>query len=234
MKKSIYFIALFCCLALTAQAEVAKYCMSYNDFVAGNWKSVDDLTEGRTKRVCQIKDCKKQIRFKTGDKIADKVLKKEAFAVKVGDQLFVNCRNLRNNQMRLDISGYTQAVRFDNDKICVMAHKDNNAMILLSLGADIAGCFIDNTIVRTSMWAGSSALWITNEVLSGKVCYLVDGNTDEKGMIAATRMNDLFMENLLSNDTPLLERYKAVTNKHNRQSAANVLPILIEKGLVNM
>ena len=43
---------------------------------------------------------------------------------------------------------------------------------------------------------------------------------------------DDFMEQLLTNDAPLLERYKSVKAKHNRQSAANTLPILMEKGLV--
>ena len=40
------------------------------------------------------------------------------------------------------------------------------------------------------------------------------------------------MENLLSDDAPLFGKYMAVKSKHNRQSAANVLPILMEKGLV--
>ena len=47
-----------------------------------------------------------------------------------------------------------------------------------------------------------------------------------------TRINDAFMENLLSDDASLLGKYMAVKNKHGRQSAANVLPILMEKGLV--
>ena len=47
MKKSVFVLAIICFMTLTAQADVAKYCMSYSDFVAGNWKSVDELTEGR-------------------------------------------------------------------------------------------------------------------------------------------------------------------------------------------
>ena len=99
MKKNIFVLALFCFLSMMANAEVAKYCMSYEDFVADNWKSLDELTAGRTKT-----------------------------------------------------------------KI--------------------------------------------------------------------TRINDEFMAELLSDDAPLLERYHAIKAKHNRQSAANILPILMEKGLV--
>lgn len=40
------------------------------------------------------------------------------------------------------------------------------------------------------------------------------------------------MENLLSHDESLLDKYKAIHNKHNRQSSSNVLPILMEKGLI--
>ncbi|MBR2778444.1 MAG: hypothetical protein IKD75_15370 [Prevotella sp.] len=42
--------------------------MSYADYVAGNWKSVDDLTDGRTKQVCQLKSDDHCVYFKTGDK----------------------------------------------------------------------------------------------------------------------------------------------------------------------
>ena len=109
MKKNVFVLALFCCLTVMAQAQVAKYCMTYADFVAGKWNSVDELTKGR--QACQIKTDNKQVRFKTGDKAADKMLKKEAFAVMYGDQLFVNCRNLRCNEICLDVFGYTQAGR---------------------------------------------------------------------------------------------------------------------------
>ena len=42
MKKNIFVLALFCFLSMMANAEVAKYCMSYEDFVADNWKSLDE------------------------------------------------------------------------------------------------------------------------------------------------------------------------------------------------
>ena len=232
MKKTVFALVLFCCLSMMAQAEVAKYCMTYTDYVAGNWKSVDELTQGRTKQACRLKSNNNQFYFRTGDKVADKMLKKEAFAVMYGDQLFVNCRNLRVNDCPLDISGYTQAVRYDNDKVCVMAYKNNDASFLLALGLDVASIFVDNKAVRIGMQIGAGGLWVGNEYLSRAVCYLVDSDANAKGKIATTRMNDKFMENLLNDDASLLEKYMAVNNKHNRQAASNVLPILMEKGLV--
>lgn len=232
MKKNVFVLAWFCCLTLMAQAGVAKYCMSYSDFVNGNWKSVDELTHGHTSQACQIKSNNKHYYFRTGNKAADKKLKKEAFAIMYGDQLFVNCRNLRNNGSSLDVTGYTQAVRYDNDKVCVMAFKRDNASMLLGIGLDVASVFVDNRSVSIGMELGALGCYIGNDFLNRTVCYLVDNDANMNGKIPVTRMNDKYMENLLNNDAPMLEKYKAIGNKHNRQSAANVIPILMEKGLV--
>lgn len=232
MKKNVFVIIVLCCVSLIAKADVAKYCMSYADYVAGNWKSVDELTEGRTKQVCQIKSDDHCVYFKTGDKMSDQILKKEAFAVMYGNQLYVNCRNLRDNDVCLETSKYVQAVRYGDDKLCVMAYKTNGLLLLADVGCFVSSVFVQNTWVSLGLAAGSVGAGIANDKLSEFACYLIDRNANEKGKIPITRINDEFMENLLSDDAPLLERYKAVKTKHSRQSAANVLPILMEKGLV--
>ena len=232
MKKNVFVLALFCCLALMAQAEVAKFCMTYSDFVSGNWKSVDELTQGRTLQALQLKNSENHVYFKTGDKEADKVLKKNAFAVMYGDRLFVNCRNLRCNELSLDVTGYTQAVRYDNDKVCVMAYKCHDASLLLGIGLGVAGWFVDSPAAFVGLEAASCAAYISNDFLSTTVCYLVDSDANPKGKIAVTRINDQFMNDLLNTDDALLQKYNAISSKRNRQSSANVLPILMEKGLV--
>ena len=40
------------------------------------------------------------------------------------------------------------------------------------------------------------------------------------------------MDQLLADDTAMLGKYNAISGKKSRQSAANVLPILMEKGLI--
>ena len=149
-----------------------------------------------------------------------------------GDQLFVNCRNLRNNGVCLDVSGYTQAVRYDQDKVCVMAYKIDDGSFLLGLGLEIASVCVDNKAAKVGLDAAAIGTMIGNEFLSKTVCYLVDNDADVKGKIPVTRMNDQYMKNLLNDDAPLLEQYMAIHNKRSRQSSANVLPILMEKGLV--
>ena len=232
MKKNIFVLALFCFLSMMANAEVAKYCMSYEDFVADNWKSLDELTAGRTKQVCQIKSGDHGVYyFKTGDKQSDKLLKKEAFAVMYGQQLFVNCRTLGNNGA-LETSKYVQAVRYDKDKLCILAFKTDGVTAVAAFGTAAAGLFAGNTAARLGFTSSSIALGIANESLSNLKCYLVDGSVNEKSKTTVTRINDEFMAELLADNAPLLERYNAIKAKHNRQSAANILPILMEKGLV--
>lgn len=232
MKKNVFVLALFCIVSMAANAEVAKYCMSYDDFVAGNWKSVDELTAGRTKQVCQMKSGDHCVYFKTGDKQSDELLKKDAFAVMYGKQLFVNCRNLRYKDVSLESSKYVQAVRYDKDKLCIMSYRTDGLTALASVGTLVAGVFVDNTAVSLGLFGASIGCDIANSKLSDFACFLVDSNANEKGKTAVTRINDEYMEKLLVDDTPLLDRYKAVKTKHNRQSAANILPILMEKGLV--
>ena len=130
MKKNVFVSVLFCCLSLMAQAQVAKYCMTYADFVA-----------------------------------------------------------------------------------------------------DVASFFVCKP-VRLGLNAGSTALWICRDHLNSYVCYLIDSDTDSKGRTPVTRINDKFMEQLLTNDTAMLAKYNAISSKKQRQSASNVLPILMEKGLV--
>jgi hypothetical protein len=47
-----------------------------------------------------------------------------------------------------------------------------------------------------------------------------------------TRINDQFMEKLLHDDPVTFEQYYGNNKKGARQSAANILPILVKKGLI--
>jgi hypothetical protein len=48
-----------------------------------------------------------------------------------------------------------------------------------------------------------------------------------------TRLNDAFMEKLLRDDPVMHEQYYGNQKKGDRQSAANILPILVKKGLIS-
>jgi len=213
-------------------AQVAKCFMSYEDFVADKWVSSDSLIEGRVLPEPQLKYDNGEYKIKTGDKEVDKIIKKEVFAIMYGKQLYLNCRNLRNNDIPLEMSGYGQAYRYGKDQVCVAVYHINDGAFLLGLGADVASFFVD-TPMKIGLTVTSTALWLAKDKLNSFRCFLVEGKQDNKGRYETVRMNDAFMENLLADDSKMLAKYQACSNKRARQSAANVLPVLMDKGLVN-
>lgn len=62
---------------------------------------------------------------------------------------------------------------------------------------------------------------------------LIEGKEpDTCRKIVMTRINDQFMEQLLRDDPVTFEQYYGRGKKGTRQSAANILPILVKKGLI--
>lgn len=227
-----FMLAVLLMVAGTVSAQVdAKYCMTYDDFVNNRWTPIESLVGGRTKQMVQIKfDCN-QYKVKTGDKEADAVLKKQAFAVEYGGHLYVNCRNLRCNGVVIDVLGYAQAYRFENNKLMVVAYHVSTGAFLAGVAADVVSVTTPASVAIPSM-VGSAAIWMSMDSMSSYRCYILDSGANEKGKTEVTRITDEVMSQILSSDQPLLERYMAVSSKKNRQSASNILPILMEKKLI--
>ena len=77
---------------------------------------------------------------------------------------------------------------------------------------------------------GGKQVWDADmKYVSGTGYWSEDGSEEKR---AGQETLPPQMEELLENDAALLNKYKAIKAKHNRQSAANILPILMEKGLV--
>ena len=207
MKKLM--IILLGCLPMMLHAQNAKFCKSYSDFVANRWTPVESLTEGRTNQMCQVKFEDDQFKFKTGDKEADEILKKEVLVVEYMGHLYVNCRNLRCNDIVLDVTNYAQAYRYQGNKLCVVAHWINGGALLASVAGDVV----------------SIASPLPVAVPAGVAADVIWFNMDKFN-------NDEFVEKVLANDQALLKRYNAIEKKNARQSASNILPVLKEKGLI--
>lgn len=223
---------LFFCGTLISQAQKnVRYCMTYEDFVANRWIPIDSLTAGKTKQMCQLKFNDDQYTLKTGDKECDKILKNDVLAVEYAGHLYVNCRNLRCNDIPLDVSNYAQAYRYGEKKICVVAHWINGAALLAAVAGDVATVVAPLPVAAPS-FVVSEGLWLNMDKLNSYRCYILEGGANAKGKIAVTRITDEFMEKELANDKALLERYQAYEKKKGRQSAANILPVLMEKGLI--
>ena len=109
--------------------------------------------------------------------------------------------------------------------------RSNMATILTEMCLDVTGYLVP--------FGFSIALGITSwtiDLVSDNLrkcrCFFIDGDPDPNGCYSVTYMNDEYIQHLLVDDFHLLERYMAVSKKKKRQSAANILPVLIAKGLV--
>ena len=229
MKKLM--IILLGCLPMMLHAQNAKFCKSYSDFVANRWTPVESLTEGKTDQMCQIKFTDDQFKFSTGDKEADEILKKDVLVVEYMGHLYVNCRNLRCNDIVLDVSNYAQAYRYEGNKLCVVANWINGGAVLASLAGDVVSIAAPLPVAVPAEVA-SDVIWLNMDKFNSYRCYYLDQDANSKGKTAVVRINDEFVEKVLANDHALLERYNAVEKKNARQSAANILPALKEKGLI--
>ena len=229
--KKLVVMMMVSCLPTMMMAQPAKYCMTYSDYKAHNWNTIESLVNGRSEMIPQIKMDESDIKVKSGDKEVDRILKKEVFAITFGKQLYVNCRNLRCKDIILDTQNYVQAYPYAGNKLLIAVYHINNGAFLMGLGADVASVFtpIGPSIALRST---STALWLSRKKLDSHRCYLIDTDANEKGRYPVTRIDDDFMAKLLANDAHLLARYNAVSNKKDRQSASNVLAVLTEKGLV--
>jgi len=148
-----------------------------------------------------------------------------------GNHLYVNCRNLRCKDIPLDVTNYSQAYRYGEDKLLVVAHWISGAAVLAGIAGD-AIFFASPFPVAVPAFVASEALWIGIDKMASFRCYLLDADANAKGKYAVTRLTDEVMEKILADSPELMERYKAVTKKNARQSAANILPVLVEKGLI--
>ena len=229
--KKFLLLMMVSCLPTMMIAQPAKYCMTYSDYKTHNWNTIESLVDGRSEMLPQIKMDETDYKVKSGDKATDRILKKEVFAISFGKNLYVNCRNLRCNDIILDTQQYVQAYPYAGNKLLIAVYHINDGAFLLGLGADVASVFtpIGPSIALKS---ASAALWLNRSKLNSYRCYLIDTDANEKGRYPVTRIDDDYMTNLLSDDAHMLARYNAVSSKRDRQSASNVLAVLTEKGLV--
>ena len=213
--KKLVVMMMVSCLPTMMMAQPAKYCMTYSDYKAHNWNTIESLVNGRSEMIPQIKMDESDIKVKSGDKEVDRILKKEVFAITFGKQLYVNCRNLRCKDIILDTQNYVQAYPYAGNKLLIAVYHINNGAFLMGLGADVASVFtpLGPSIALRST---STALWLSRKKLDSHRCYLIDTDADGKGRY----------------DAHMLARYNAVSSKRERQSASNVLAVLSEKGLV--
>jgi hypothetical protein len=214
MRKFLIFV--LSAVALYASAQ-GRYCKNYDDFVAGQWTELPTLNVIGHSVSHQVWAGGNDYKFDTDDKTTNKILKKEALLVEYQDTLYVNLRNLRYKKALFG-NGYAQGLVYDKDKILFVTHR---------IGSAVDGKRFASTFFLGFVGAAISETSIRND----RVCYLIDNNGDGK-KTQIVLLDDQFMNELLSKNSRLMERYKEKKKQKERESAANVLPILKELGLV--
>lgn len=225
---------MLCLTAVTAQAQV-KVCMSYNDYKANNWKPYESLTEDKKPDSCRVQYDGIDFTFKTDDKEVNKILKKDVFMLSFDGQLFVQQRSLRDEDGDvLPVNNYLRALPYKGGKLCVVCYKVTlgDVLDLVNIGLDIALIASGSTTVG-SLFLAADLLLTNDNLMEHHILYLMDKGPNEKGKIQMTRINDQFMEKLLRDDPVTYEQYYGRGKKGDRQSAANILPILVKKGLIS-
>jgi len=233
-KKFLLFLTLLCTMTLMTQAQT-KVCMSYAEYKANQWKPYESLTEDKMPDSCRIKYDGIDFSIKTDDKSINEKIKKEVFLMNVDGQLFINSRPLRDEDGAvLPINRYTRALPYKGDKLLVVCYHVTLGDLLdvLNVGLDI-GLLATGKYTAGSLFLAADLLLTNNDLMENHILYLLDKDPNEKGRYVMTRLNDEFMEKLLHDDQVTYHQYYGRGKKGERQSAANILPILVKKGLIS-
>ena len=232
-KHLIVAVILLIGICESVQAQV-KVCMSYDNFVAGQWKPYDQLTPDREPDTCRVKYDGIEFSIKTDDKEVNNIIKKDVFIMSIDNQLFINSRTLRDGDGAvLPISHYTRALPYKDGKLCVVCYKVtlSDVLDLVNIGLDVA-LIATGKYTLGSLFLAADLLLTNEDLMENHILYLLDKGPNAKGKILMTRINDQFMEKLLRDDPATFEQYYGRNKKGSRQSAANILPILVKKGLI--
>ncbi len=226
----IFFAVAMACSA-KAQMEV---CMSYEDYKADKWKPYEALTDDMKPDSARITYDGTEFTIKTHDKEVNNKIKKDVFLFSVDDQLFINQRPLRDEDGNvLPINHYTRALPYKGGKLLVVCYHVTfgDVLDLVNIGLDI-GLIATGHYTFGGLFLAADLLLTNEDLMQSHVLYLLDKGPNAKGRYIMTRLNDQFMEQLLRNDPVTFVQYQGRQKKADRQSAANILPILVKKGLI--
>ena len=233
LQTSFLAVLLLCCFSLTAHAQT-KYCTSYADYKANQWKPYENLIPGKEPDSINVKYDGQNFTLKTSDKEVNKVIKQDVFMMQIDNQLFINQRPLRDeNGGILPVNNYLRALPYKDGKLLVVSYHVTmgDVLDLVNIGLDIALLATGHT-TWGSIFLATDLLLTNDDLMQHHILYLLDKEPNAKGKYIMTRINDAYMEKLLRDDPVTFEQYYGRQKKGERQSAANILPILVKKGLI--
>lgn len=208
-------------MTITAKGQ-CKFCRSYEDFINGNWEKIDTVFCKKRSKNQQFWWGGNDFTLTTGNKDLDKTLKNEAFIVMQSDTAYLNCRNVKHDNVFLG-KGFTRVKRFNNN------------------GLLFANQFVDKKSqqdIRSAGFVGGAigALSAASAYKDKLVCYIISSGADEKGYINTRMVDDQTIEEMFEKDIikegSLYIEYLSEGKKVKRMNPSHVIPILEKAGLI--
>ncbi|MBR1901847.1 MAG: hypothetical protein IJ826_02575 [Bacteroidaceae bacterium] len=217
MKKKLVNCILLLSVAYNASAQ-CRFCRTYEDFKENKWEMLDTIYCKTHTKTHKFFWGGNDFSLTTGDKATDKIIGKEAFAVKQGKKLFVNCRNLAHQKIPFG-KGYAKAMEMGQDTLFIIYTKlgketrEQQMAAQMALGAIGAG-----------IAAGQQALQ--------QVCYLITTDTYNRGpKNNVTMIGDKEMKKFLGVTSDLYGEYISEYDPEKRLKPEHIYPILKKAGL---
>lgn len=217
MKKKLINCILLLFVSYNASAQ-CRYCRTYEDFKEGKWEMLDTVYCKTHTKTHKFFYGGNEYSLTTGNKATDKIIKKEAFAVKQGKKLFVNCRNLAHQKILFGM-GYAQAMTMG---------KDTLFFIYTKLGKDTREQQIAAQMTLGAIGAGI----VGGQQALQQACYLITTETYNRGpKNNVTMINDDEMKKLLGVTSDLYGEYISEYDPEKRLKPEHIYPILKKAGL---
>ena len=222
MKRKIFIAFALCSLVVLNAVGQMKYCLSYDDFQEGNWVEMDTLAVKERSQANKFWTGGNEFSTQTDDDSLKNILKKEAFAILYHDTLLVNCRKLYYEECSFG-KGYALAYVYGGNKLCfVNRNPANNGAVG---AAAIGGIFFG--AIGAGVLGGIAA----SSNLQKGFCFLVKHERRD-GKVDVQMIDDKFMQRFEKDSPEFYAEYMSVKKKHQRESAAHVLPLLKEWSLI--
>lgn len=216
MKKTTLILLLLSLVTICKAQN--RYCMTYEDFVKGNWVTVDTIAVTKRTKTEKFMVGGNDYKVMSKKKDINKAIK-NAFVIAQGDSMFVNCHHLRYQKTKFG-GGYSKAWKIGTRSVL---------FVNMYIGQEV-----QNEYVGVGLLFGTiGAISVAHLQRKNQVCYVISSGADEKGKIQIRLLDDDLIKQMLDEQAPsLLKEYFSESDDMKRVNAAHVFPILKKSGLV--
>jgi hypothetical protein len=210
-------LTLFTVASLQTSAQ-ARYCTSFDDYLAGNWMELPSIHIIERSKSKQMWSGGGDYSLTTNDKGTDKKLRKTAFAIQSGDSLFINLGNIGCDNNRFG-KGYAFALPLPENKILFTGRRidkaESNRQANVQFAFGLVGAVISS-----------------NSNMKRPACYIIENISLGKHYIPARLLGDDLITKLLKGHDDLIDEYFLEEDKMNRETSVRILPLLRKAGII--